>query len=277
MEITVLIILTFVAGLLVQSSRKRHVERLRQVDGIEVIKRIKSLISLIQIHRGLSSALLNGDNTASAKLINIKSDIGHEIDGINSTFACALERWASIEDHWGRLSNHSKDKSVSYNFDQHTSLIKNIAYFLEDVAESAHLTADYLTGFDNVGYIWRELLQTTENVGQCRAIGTGVVVQRNCSSVNKIKLNYLLQTLTEISESTLQKLPYLPDEQREHARLIEKSKANMSKLFSVIKTELLGDQTITMDSRTYFDLATDTMAGINEIFEHQLKQLSRIV
>lgn len=277
MEITVLIILTFVAGLLVQSSRKRHVERLRQVDGIEVIKRIKSLISLIQIHRGLFSALLNGDNTASAKLINIKSDIGHEIDGINSTFACALERWASIEDHWGRLSNHSKDKSVSYNFDQHTSLIKNIAYFLEDVAESAHLTADYLTGFDNVGYIWRELLQTTENVGQCRAIGTGVVVQRNCSSVDKIKLNYLLQTLTEISESTLQKLPYLPDEQREHARLIEKSKANMSKLFSVIKTELLGDQTITMDSRIYFDLATDTMAGINEIFEHQLKQLSRIV
>lgn len=277
MEITALIILTFVAGLLLQNSRKRHVERLRQVDGIGVIKRIKSLISLVQVHRGLSSAFLNGDNSASAKLIKVKSDIANEINGINSTFACTLERWPSIEDHWGRLSEQSKDKSVSYNFDQHTSLIKNIAYFLEDVAESAHLTADYLTGFDNVGFIWRELLQTTENVGQCRAIGTGVVVQKNCSSVDKIRLNYLLQTLTEISGSTLQNLPYLPDEQREHARLLEKTKANMSKLFNVIKTELLTDHTITMDSRKYFDLATDTMASINEIFEHQLKQLSRIV
>ncbi|MDM7861279.1 nitrate- and nitrite sensing domain-containing protein [Alteromonas sp. ASW11-36] len=277
MEITVLLILTIIAGMLVTSSRKRHIERLRQVDGIEVIKRIKNLIYLIQVHRGLSSALLKGDNSANAKLINAKADIFAAIETINATFANDLERWASIEDHWGRLAQQTSDKSVSYNFDQHTSLIMNVACFLEDVAESAYLTSGCLNGFDNVGYVWRELLHTTENVGQCRAIGTSVVVQKSCSSADKTKLNDLLQALSEISETTLQKLPYLPDEQREHDRLIKKTNANMSKLFTVIKTELLSERTITIDSHHYFDLATDTMTGINEIFEHQLKQVGRIV
>jgi hypothetical protein len=175
------------------------------------------------------------------------------------------------------LSNNYTSLSVANNFEQHTALIQNLTYLLEDAAESAHLTSDHLSGFDNVGYVWRELLQTTENVGQCRAIGTGVAVQKNCSSVDKIRLSYLLQNLTQISDSTLHNLPCLPEEKSEHERLVQRAKSNMSQLFSVIKTELLEGQKITVDSGGYFQLATDTMAGINDIFDHQLKQLKRVV
>jgi hypothetical protein len=87
---------------------------------------------------------------------------------------------------------------------------------LEDTAENAHLTADFLPELANIGYVWRELIIATESIGQSRAIGAAIAVQKSCSSVDKIKLNFLIQTMKNLTADTLKNLSYLPDESNSH-------------------------------------------------------------
>lgn len=277
MELGILLALTtlVVTMVVLAKYRERMAERHRKQEGIRSITHMKNLISLVQAHRGQSSALLNGDASAAERLSKIKPQIAAEIGAIKKTFMASLERWESFADHWHRLSEQGNTGTVANNFEQHTNMIRNLAYLLEDAAEGAHLTADFIPNFDNVGYVWRELVQTTENIGQCRAIGTGVAVQQNCSSVDKIRLSYLIKNMNDITENTLQNLSCLPEEKTSHDKLVNRAIDSMKLLITVVSNDLLSQNKITMDSKQYFQLATDTMTDMNHIFEHQLKQLDK--
>jgi len=157
---------------------KRSKIKKSQLQGITYITQLKPLISLVQQHRGLTSAWLNGDENVKPKLVNLQNEIKQVIHLLNKTDLQANERWMSFYDHWQRMLEFKIKPSVSNSFDQHCSLIKNLSYLLEDTSETYFLTSEHHKGFPNIGYTWRELIVLTENIGQARAIGTGVSVQK---------------------------------------------------------------------------------------------------
>ncbi|MCH2057804.1 MAG: hypothetical protein MK214_14570 [Thalassotalea sp.] len=100
------IILFFVAIALLFTFSKLNAGKLkkRQLAGLDKIEHLKSLISLIQQHRGLSSALINGDKSVEYKLLNQERNIASLIGKLNDTNIDRLNcRWASFLDHWQRL------------------------------------------------------------------------------------------------------------------------------------------------------------------------------
>lgn len=254
--------------------RKRRNMKKFQLLGLVYIKQIKKIISLVQAHRGLTTAWKNGDSSQHTKLVKLKQQISQETQKLVTSSVSENERFEAFSDHWQRLVKIDETISSSNSFEQHTKMIKNLAYMLEDTAEAHHLTASFVTEFINIGYIWRELIVAMESIGQSRAIGTGVATLQFCSSVDKIRLEFLIQSMTKVSDHTLQNLSYLSQEQNTHLKLIEKASKKINTLISVITKELLEEAEVSINNNSYFDLATHALAEIEEVFIHQIKQLN---
>jgi hypothetical protein len=143
-----------------------------QRQGLLNVRALKQLIYFIQQHRGMTAAYLNGKKEILTKIKTIRQHIQENIRENELTFDKDNERWHSFLDHWQRLSTGSA--SADNSFDQHTLLINNILYLLEDEAEKGLLFSQFLPQFPQAGYVWREVIGATEMIGQARAIGVSV-------------------------------------------------------------------------------------------------------
>lgn len=266
------IFLFLIITYIIRASNKKSIVN-SQLIGIDYIAQLKPLITLIQQHRGLNSAYLSGDDTVTPKLSKIQSEITKIIDQLNVTELASNERWLSFTDHWNRLLNLAVKPTADNSFEQHCSIVKNLSYLLEDTSETYHLTADYCSKFQNIGLTFRELVVLSENIGQARAIGTGVCVQKKCSSVNKIRLNFLAENIKKITTETLSNLCYLPEEINKHNLNVNKSNAKVDELTSVILKDIVNNNTVSIESQVYFAMASSTIASFDDIFYHQVEQL----
>ena len=267
------IVVFVIASIFAIKQKKRSNKKNIQQQGLVYVGQIKQLISYVQQHRGLMSAWLNGDTSVQTKLAQLKQKILQLNKELSTSPVSQNERLAGFNDHWQRLLQLNNKPSVANSFEQHTMMIRNLAYLLEDTAESSYLTSDHLSAFPHVGFVWRELVLATENIGQSRALGTGVAAQHFCSSVDKIRLNFLSQTMADTVENTLQQLSSLPHEQSTHKVLISSASNQMNQLIKTISDELVNAKKVLVNSSDYFDLATNTMQKMDAIFAHQVKQL----
>lgn len=270
------IILFATITLIIRHSNKKRSKQ-TQLKGIRYITQLKPLISLVQQHRGLTSAWLNGDDKVKAQLHLKQKEIKKIITEINTTELQSNERWLSFNDHWDRLLTFKIKPTVSNSFEQHCSIIKNLSYLLEDSSETYLLTTDHCTHFPSIGYNWRELVVLIENIGQARAIGTGVSVQKECSSVNKIRLNFLAESIQKISTETLSNLYYLPEEVNKHNEYIKVATVKVEELIGLISKELVNNQQITIEHQHYFAMASSAMNAFDDIFYHQVEQLKKTI
>ncbi|MCL1068180.1 nitrate- and nitrite sensing domain-containing protein [Shewanella olleyana] len=274
MEIYVISSITLVLMMIIfLRMRKSSSTKTKQRNGLQYIQLLKNIITMVQQHRGLSAAKLNGDNTAQDKLLILSRKIFDEIQQLEVPLLQNNERWLAFTDHWPRLTAQDQKISVANSFEQHTVMIRNLCYLLEDTAEECYLTADYLPNLTHIGFVWRELVLATESIGQSRALGTGVAVKKVCSSVEKIRLNFLITTMSYTTENTFKQLSCLPEENKNHQRLIDYATKNVTTLITVIENDLIKVDKISVDNNHYFNLASDTIDKMNAIFEHQVKQL----
>jgi hypothetical protein len=267
--ILTVLILVCVAAFGIKGKKTKVIEH--QLDGLEQVSILKKLLGFLQKHRGVSAAYIQGDQNVFNDLVNLKSDIS----AVSLQLEAQLEkndRWIGFKDHWSRLSSIKQNVTAENSFKQHTHMISNVVYLLEDIAEKQLLTAEYLPHFTHIGYVWRELVSVTESVGQSRAVGTSAVTAGSCSSVERIRLKFLRQHITQVSEKVLKSLRNTDQEMN---NLIDDSLTKTRYLTSVIVNEILDTESIAMSRSTYFDLATDAMAALNTVFTYQVQQIQQ--
>lgn len=278
MEFYIIIILQLILFSMALHRYKLKFLQGSQRQGLSNISQIKALISLIQIHRGLSSAWLNGDDTKQKQLQIIEQNIHTETQYFQSkTSINTNSRWTSFIDHWGRLNKQDSGRDSDNNFKQHTQLITNLLYLLEDEAERNHLNATSLPKFKNVGFVWRELAVTAETIGQSRAIGMGIATSKVCTSVHKIRLSFLLQKIQQTMDETLPQLSALECFAHKHSDLLKIATSKIEFLISTIERELIVTSEVTIDKDEYFALATDSISALDNIFAHQIEQIEHTI
>tara|TARA_B110000116_G_C16743703_1_gene539812 strand:+ start:610 stop:1452 length:843 start_codon:yes stop_codon:yes gene_type:complete len=243
-----------------------------QRQGLLNVRALKQLIYFIQQHRGMTAAYLNGKKEILTKIKTIRQHIQENIRENELTFDKDNERWHSFLDHWQRLSTGSA--SADNSFDQHTLLINNILYLLEDEAEKGLLFSQFLPQFPQAGYVWREVIGATEMIGQARAIGVSVATQKTCSSTDNIRLSFLQQQISEVSKTVLHQLYCLPQYLEEHNKLIKITQEQTAMFLSTVDQAFLSTNEITLDQQVYFEQATLVIQSIDDVFEHQLTQIS---
>lgn len=278
MVIYIVILLLMVLVVILLHHYKTKQKKALQVRGLANIAYLKSLIGAVQTHRGLSSAWLNGDQSKQAMLLTFEQQADSDIKYLQQDMAADENgRWDSFVDHWARINQPGNTNDADNNFKQHTQMIANLLYLLEDEAEHKHLNAMSLQALAHIGFVWRELVQTTEMIGQSRAIGTGIATRKICSSVDKIRLSFLQQNMQKTINETLPKLGSLDSESEQHKALLTTAFATMQCLMETIKSDLIQADKITITQDQYFALATNSIKSLDEIFKHQLAQVKQVI
>lgn len=254
-----IILLAFPAGFLVflmaSLNRKKHQVTLLFSRGIEYIKRLRSLLTLVQQHRGLTTGLINGNLSVKPEIEKIALNIKKTIDDLNLTdnWMSNNVEWSSLVDHWTRVGVGYLQGDADKNFKQHNILIANLLYLIDDVADAHHLSK--MTG-DSMDTDWRYLLSIAEYIGQARALGTGVAAKGECSSVLRIQLNHLRNKIASSMDSSW------PDN----------SRVEIQQLLFCIETQLIVERP-SIQAGDYFKLATRCIEHVLEQFDRQIERL----
>jgi hypothetical protein len=154
--ITLGLVLSLVLIILIGMKRQKNKLIKKQLSGINSIVKMNDLIKSLQKHRGLSAAFCSGDDHVIHELRELVTQISSLVSVLDKAQTIsANDRWFSFNDHWSRLSRHQQGISAEDSFKQHTNIIANILYLLEDIAEQHALTKEHLDGFINIGFLWR--------------------------------------------------------------------------------------------------------------------------
>ncbi|MFD2166350.1 nitrate- and nitrite sensing domain-containing protein [Thalassotalea euphylliae] len=244
-----------------------------QERGLAKISSVKLLIGLLQKHRGLSAAKCQGDQSVGGDLSVIKQQVA-KLMSSKSLIHEDSERWQSFHDHWQRLANDKTTVTAENSFQQHTQLISNLIYLLEDVAQLHKLSAHYLPEFAYIDFVWRELVNVTESVGQSRAVGTASVTMGHCDSVQLIRLKFLTKHINTISAQVLSKIT---SKNRRTKTMLEAGLSKTRSLTSVIEQEIIDRERIAISRDEYFSQATETMTSLNTIFDAQVEEIKKSI
>ena len=205
------------------NKRMRAVTRSKQALGLTWLDSMRVFLSRVQKHRGLSVGYLKGETALLAQVERLQSSIVEDIAKIEAEgiWMQKNERWIGIVEHWQRLSKNVLELEVSESFKQHHWLIQNTLYLIEDMADEHSLLRLKGPGKKDVEYLWKDLLQLIEYMGQARAIGTGVAVEGRCSSVDRIKLNYLYKKIEIGAAAVADDLENKSEPQAQASRLLD--------------------------------------------------------
>ncbi|WP_017221443.1 nitrate- and nitrite sensing domain-containing protein [Moritella dasanensis] len=242
--------------------------RSQQITGFNIVTRLRELLSHVQQHRGISNALLNGDVSLTSRLTPLTLKVSNSIDGINKEFKAGdvdeqlqpLPRWESITEHWSRLSTKTNQLTSANNLQQHNKLILNILYFIDDIAEQHQIYKIVDAQGEAMRHMWLELLFTAENIGQIRAIGTGVAAANTCTSVERIRLNYLCHSLQQSLDDGL---------------MLANSEQIRQLLHVVVQQVTIAVPSIKAEE--FFNLASICVEQILQEFDKQLQQFEQII
>lgn len=252
---TMVLIVGFIIyiGLINLRDQYRNRENLRK--GLETVARLKNVFVLTQQHRGLTNGYLNGDLQLKAQISDVTSDIQSIYSHLarDSSWIEGETKLEKLNKRWSQIASGFESQSASSNFEEHCQLIKQILYCIDDCAEYYTLYELKDSRQKSIRYLWQDLLIRAESIGQLRAIGTGVAAAGECSSVNKIRLHYLQDTIRKMGVSG-------------------GDKSSMNKLLNTVQNEIAVDVP-KVNAKEFFQQATLTLETSIEEFDRAFENI----
>tara|TARA_R110001583_G_scaffold22238_1_gene83531 strand:- start:1986 stop:2801 length:816 start_codon:yes stop_codon:yes gene_type:complete len=235
-----------------KSNKSRHLQ------GLLCLNSFRHLLALIQQHRGLTMGYINGDHSLLNRIHSLKHQVNQQLSDIKKEQLGLASNliWIGINDHWLRLSSHFAQYESDHNFRQHCNLIVNLQHLIEDSAEQHHLQELVCSNKQNANFLWNQLLNTAEHVGQARAVGTSIAAAKKSTSIQRIKLNYLKNYINV----------FLSNE-----NLSSDAKSPRALLTAINNQILIDNPNIAAEE--FFNLATAALDVIFGQFDDYLKEL----
>ncbi len=245
-----------------QAYRRKQCELKKQNSGLNWLLKLKTVLSEIQQHRGLTTGFLNGSSELIDQIESLQSRANRHIEELTTDdpWFEKNDRWLSITEHWRRLTLNFRSNVVDNNLTQHHMLIQNLLYFIDDMAEEHDLHD--VTTIDNVPlhFVWKELLIASECIGQARALGTAIVAAQSCDATAKIRLQYLYQKIEKTTDTAWKNIPPSP-----------KQSEMLKELLECIDQHLLKPKP-TVSVADYFSVATDALDGLHTQYDEIIQQ-----
>jgi hypothetical protein len=239
--------------------RRRWVEADRSLDKtLAACRSLLALVGHLQQHRGMSSALLAGDQGFGARL----DAKGREIEALipslrevaraecTRAHPCLTPNDLSLFQHnWGQLREKLAGLSVEQSIAQHSFLIDQLLQWLAALGESrVELLLVDRCGRGLVRNYASRLPALTECLGQARALGTSVAARRGCSAVARVRLMFLVaRAETLLSQA---------NEVGGRGPKAGKAALAVQQMARVIRTRMLLSSGISVAAQEYFDIAT---------------------
>lgn len=241
------------------------------------LERLKGLLIHIQRHRGLTCAFLQGDKHALINIQRLAVELDAKWRQLISNHPELVEDplFEGIQNHWERLSVRWQSLQFQNNMEQHNRLINNLLFLIENHAVQ-HIELNKLARTTGLDVIWKELLEATEAIGQTRAIGVSLVAAKRSAPIERIKLKFLTDKVsrqlaelqTSLNSNRARAAQINGIDMRWANPIIQDAQDKAQALNVCINQHLMVDQEITLNTDSFFKLATDAIEPLETIFNH---------
>ncbi len=258
-----------------------------ELKGLKYLTPVTQLIFATQQHRGMASALLNGDSSFQAKVTGKEKEIAAitaKIDDIDrQTVSFGMTgKWLDIKAKIGDLIAKYPGMTPPESFAAHTGLIREMIELTREVADRSSLTFDPDTAAHYLhDSAFNKILFLTEYLGQARALGAGAAAKKQLEDTVRGKIVVLpgqIKLAINDVATNMNKIfgaqPTLKDDLG--AAVVEAS--NISEQFNVtMQEQIINAPTIDIVPAAYFDIATRSIDINIKVMEAMLPALERLI
>lgn len=256
-----------------------------ELEGVIIIKPILAVIQSLQRHRGLSAGVLGGHSEfirqLSLEAIIKKQKLNSLVQFLpNSTVASSL--WEDIVLENKQIQAKGLNWTKEENFSAHLRLITKLQRLIFETADQYNLTLDPdLASYYLISTTIKDMPLVLEQLGQMRAYGTGILVKKNITEQQKIKLYSLLTTQTNAFESlvhNINKTSYFNEQIKiKLLSVTEDIKASSKIMTEYVYSDILTER-FESDPQSFFILSTQTIiAGYEQIYQTLLPTLEQLL
>ena len=171
----------------------------RELAGLALIKPISQTVQLIQLHRGISSILLNGNENEQVRLAAEERQTVEAFNAMAEKLPASLssgEEFQNIKANWERLRKEGLNWMIDDNFIAHNNLIERLQLFEVSVADEYLLTLDTENASSYlIDTILIKLPHVLEYLGQIRGYGSGILVDKQITERQRVKLKVMMGEL----------------------------------------------------------------------------------
>lgn len=191
----------------------------KELTGLKPTKSALAVVRPIQIHRGLTAAVMGGNQQMGEQLPPVRAALDQAIatfdeDIASITSSDIQERWNRVKKDWAKLSKDLDNKSINAaeSFAGHTQMVMDVLWILENIRDYYEISIEpnadnYYLG--SAAYI--AIPQMVEFTAQMRGFGTGVLSQsailrenkKSAEAVHTVANLTRLSTMAERVRSTM--------------------------------------------------------------------------
>ncbi len=276
--IILLIPMVVMLFLLLQEQNSQIKELQLEQSGADYNSEVKAFLTHVQQHRGMASAFLNGDKSFEDQMKEKQAQIAEAIERIHTLEAQygevlgITERWTNIENEWLHIQERVFNMEAQNSFSSHTNLITQVLDLIVHVGDTSHLKTDpRLDGSYLAEGILKTLPQLTEQLGQMRAVGSGIATINFVTSDQSLQMTSLTDKSRSLLRDSIREVEVItgtnPNLKDRLDPLIEEAQTYVNEFLILTTAEILKSNTITINPGNYFDTATETISKVVSLYD----------
>ncbi len=252
--------------------------------GLEYIKIIRLPLEVIQQHRGMTSAYLNGAREFEGRIIEKRRDVDKriiELEAIDKRFGSSFNTDGLINDiksKWEHIKSDSFEQTAIESINEHNLLNESLISLMKYIADKSELSLDPVMDSYYLGAaVVSDLPALSENMGKTRALASAVAAAGYFSSEKFTKLSIYESNIQGSSENLKEGLqsvaiynPILAENLKEY---MVSNDVAIEKMMNLIRNDLLGAESINVDANTVFNISTDAISQSYILFDAIVPEL----
>ncbi len=250
-----------------------------ELDAIGRVPKVMLLIQLTQQHRGLSSAVLSGNEAMGPALAKKTEELVGAMKQADDALSVLVEaehrqRWQEAKGAWESLRSGGSAMKAADNIAAHTRLIAQQIVVLHDLGDAGELaldsSADSYYLLDN---IIRRIPTVAERVGRLRALGTGALAAKAMDEQRRFDISAqmgdLHTALADMKENFARVAALDPRLKPSLDRFAGELETETGKIVDQLRNHVLKDD-FEMPSATYLEMTTSV---INMVYARTFTEL----
>ncbi|MDP2760254.1 MAG: EAL domain-containing protein [Sideroxyarcus sp.] len=171
----------------------------QRLEGLTLIEPITHAMQALQLHRGLSAALLGGNESLRDARAAQEQEVTAAFKVLEDNLPpqlTATEDYRHIRAEWVWLQKEGLEWAMGANLAAHTNLIEHMQFFEQQVADEYLLIIDTdIASYYLIDISTNRLVHVLERLGRLRAYGTGGLTRKQLTEDQRVELKVMMAEL----------------------------------------------------------------------------------
>jgi methyl-accepting chemotaxis protein len=257
-------------------------------NGLSYIKEVRQPIEHIQQHRGMTAAYLNGATEFRQRILSKREIVDKklaQLKKIDGTLGAQFGTNGDIDNlmqQWDDIKANTMKMKAAEAIKKHSAMIADMLTLIAKVADASEITLDPALDSYYIGStLVSGLPNMLENMGQARAVGSGVAAKGSFANQKVyIKLAVLSNSINNYFKTVQSDLQSVYGENPGISKYLkgptESNNNAIREMQSLLNDKLLHAETITVSGDTVFNAATKAISGSYKLYDALVPELDML-